>query len=179
MSPCPSPAPITEVNAIIRNTEKIGIDEMQNVIWDRLTGKVRVHDGIGSVPRRLACSCEPWCGARYFPRVSSFRELRWMDVESLLRRVYGNFEFESWAKSMGDLKKIRLLEAKSMARKQGSDPLFPTFLPIPYIVENGLNHDFHEYLSAENPDLKERFRFLHIALAPLVLDAGLAPNGAR
>ena len=164
---------VKEVNAIIRNVTKVGIDDLRRRIWKIRDGKVMVHDGIGQVPQRLACSCDPWCGGRYFPRVQHLRDLVWQDVERLLLRNYGRAELDKWQKEIADLRKMN--DVRRTARAQGSSPLYPTFLPIPYIVENALNHDFFQYLSCSNPDKRERFRYLHKALGPLVLDAGLTP----
>lgn len=155
----------------IKDVKTFGVRQMQDDIWRHNDGKVRVHDGIGSVPESLACSCDPWCGARYFPTVRHLRDLVWSDIERLLLRTYGRYEFDLWTKEMATQRK--LADMARLARSQGSSPLYPSFLPVPYIVENALNHDFHRYFSAHNPDKRERFRYLRKALGPLVLDAGL------
>lgn len=156
-------------NPIVRpDVQKIGMDELQDYAWRMKAGKVRVVPGHEKVPARYSCSCEPWCGGRYFPRVLHLRDLTWNDVEGLLRREYGDLDFEKWVKEMTEMKKLALLDKPGLARRQGSDPLYPTLLPVPFLVENALNHDFHDYFTS-NPDKPERFRLLRKALGPLVI----------
>lgn len=164
-----APAPPSFPEVTIRNVTKIGIDEMQAIARAR-NGKVRCHDGIGPVPPSLACSCVPWCGDRYFPNTRHLRDLTWSDIKDLLVRNYGQEEYDKWVLVVEEGKRNYLSGRSALWKEQGSDGLYPSYFPIPYIVENALNHDFHEHISCANPDRKERDAFLRRALAPLVVD---------
>lgn len=166
----PERVPFPEVT--IKNKHEMGMDELRARVWRDFDGKIMEHDGLGAVPPRLACSCQPWCGGSYFfPRPKHLRDLTWTDVQRLLVRTYGRYDYDLWVKEMDTQRK--LANMARLAKAQGSSPMYPSFLPVPFIVENALNHDFYRYFSAHNPDKPERFRYLRKALAPLVLDAGL------